>query len=273
VNLNAEPLSVARVIEWLQALAPLDVAEEWDNVGLLWGDASWNVERAMTCLTLTADVALEALERGAGLIVTHHPILFRPVQRITADTAEGQSLLQLAQHRVAVYCMHTAYDNAAGGINRQLADALELQEIAALRPCSGQSEWDPRIGSGRCGRLASAQPLSAVVLKVAAKLELPATDIVGDDDQAIERVAIACGSAAEYLRDAARQNCQLLITGEARFHACLEARERGVALLLIGHYASERPAMERLAAQIGRQFPGLNVWPSEREKDPLKRGS
>ncbi len=117
----------------LNRLAPRRLAESWDNVGLLLGDPAWPVERVMTCLTLTPDVAAEAISSGVQLVVTHHPVMFKPVQKLTAENAEGKMLLALAQARVAVYSPHTGYDSAPQGINQQIAEALQLSDIAPLR--------------------------------------------------------------------------------------------------------------------------------------------
>ncbi len=126
-------LTVAAVIEYLERLAPTRLAADWDNVGLLLGDRAAPVSRIMTCLTVTPASAAEAVERQASLIVTHHPILFRAAKRLTADSAEGRMLLDLARASVAVYSPHTALDNAAGGINDLLARKLGLVDVGPLR--------------------------------------------------------------------------------------------------------------------------------------------
>src|SRR5690242_11287475 len=118
--------NVADLIATLETIAPLAGAAEWDNVGLLLGDRAATVERVMTCLTVTPASAREALAERAQMIVTHHPILFRPIKRLTAGNAEGRMLLDLARAGVAVYSPHTAFDNAAGGINDLLAQKLGL---------------------------------------------------------------------------------------------------------------------------------------------------
>src|SRR5262245_53065068 len=105
-------LSVADLIAFLEEFAPPGLAEEWDNVGLLIGDRSREVSRVMTCLTLTTDVAEEAIAERAGLIVSHHPVLFRAVKRLTADDEQGKILLQLIAAGIAVYSPHTGYDSA-----------------------------------------------------------------------------------------------------------------------------------------------------------------
>src|SRR5947209_11124530 len=115
---------LATVIRYLEQFAPPALAEDWDNVGLLLGDPAADVHRAMTCLTVTPECAAEAIEAQAQLIVTHHPVLFRPVKRLTTATAEGRMLLDLVRAGVAVYSPHTAFDNTRDGINDALARRL-----------------------------------------------------------------------------------------------------------------------------------------------------
>src|SRR5712692_751965 len=112
---NQDMITVGNVVDFLGQFAPLELAADWDNVGLLLGDSAAGVRRVMTCLTVTPDTAAEAVETGVELIVSHHPVLFRAVQRLTTATAEGRMLLTLLRAGVAVYSPHTAFDNAAGG--------------------------------------------------------------------------------------------------------------------------------------------------------------
>lgn len=259
---------IADVTQFLRQIAPLELAADWDNVGLLVGDESAIVTGVMTCLTLTPDVAAEAVQRRAGLIVAHHPVLFRPVQRLTGDSPEGRLLLDLIAARVAVFSAHTGYDSAADGINSQLCRLLELQCVAPLRPAVGAD--GAVAGAGRCGALSSPLSLAEFLDRVKAALRVERLQYVGALSQRIERVAVACGSAAEFILDACRHGCQVLLTGEARFHACLEARAMRLALVLAGHYATERPAMEHLARVLAQRFPQLPVWASAAETDPLR---
>lgn len=367
---------VADIVAYLERFAPPVLAEEWDNVGLLTGDRRRDVRSIVTCLTLTPDVAREAVERHADLVIAHHPILFRAVKRITADTAEGRMLLELMAAEISVYSPHTAYDSASGGINQQLAEMLGLTQIEPLRPlpavrnckivcfvprehlaavqeavwsagagtigeysrCSfvldgtgsfegsaaanpavGQAQrleqvpearlevlcperlvpealrrlkaahpyeepacdvyplagHDSALGSGRVGVLKSAGSQTVPALAdflelVKTKLGLNVLPYVGELSQPVTRVAIACGSGGEFLNEAIHKQCNVLLTGEARFHTALDARTAGIALVLAGHYATERPAMERLASLLAREFPDVSVWPSEVERDPIR---
>lgn len=258
--------SVKDILGFLDEFAPLSLAEDWDNVGLLLGDPSAKVDRILTCLTLTEDVADEAISSGANLIVSHHPILFRKVQRITTNNVEGRMLLKLAAGGVAVYSPHTGYDSARGGINRQLAESLGLGNVAPIR----ELETDADSGSGRFGSLANPMSLSDFVEHVKTSLDIDKLQFVRGDDRPIHKAGVACGSAAEFLHDASRKGCEVLVTGEARFHGLLEARAMGVAMILLGHFASERPAMEHMAEVLSKRFADVSVTASESETDPLE---
>ncbi len=363
--------TVKDVCDHLKMLAPLNLAEDWDNVGLLLGDDSAQVKKIMTCLTLTTDVATEAADFEAQLVVTHHPVMFKPIKQITAATAEGRMLMTLLRHGIAVYCPHTAWDNSATGINQQLAELLELKEIAPLRKravtdqvklvtfvpeshleavrkalwdagagvignyrqCSfnllgtgtffGSDSTSPAVGksgqlehveevrvevvcpskrldhalallrmahpyeepavdvfsvkavanaagAGRFGILHKPMNLNELSHVISGRLGLPSVQFVGEASQIIYRLGIACGAASEFLRDAQRAGCQALLTGEARFHASLEARDLGLGMILPGHYATERFSMENLAKRLSEQFPSLSVGASQKEHDPVQ---
>lgn len=133
--------TVGNVCDFLGRLAPLRLAESWDNVGLLMGDRRATVDRVMTCLTVTPDTAAEALEARAGLIVSHHPILFRPTQKFLADDPRSGFLWDLARAGVSVYSPHTAYDNAPDGINAGIARRLGLTGVGPLAPGPSTPRW------------------------------------------------------------------------------------------------------------------------------------
>jgi dinuclear metal center YbgI/SA1388 family protein len=260
-------LPLSQILRFLDELAPSALAESWDNVGLLLGDASVEIRSVMTCLTLTPDVAAEALAANAGLIVSHHPILFRGVKQLTTATAEGRMILDLIRGGIAVFSPHTAFDSAGQGINQLLAERLELQNIVPLRDAT--AEPLAGLGAGRTGRLPRSCRLSEFLERIRQQLRIEHLQYVGHPDRTVSQVAIACGSAAEFLKDAAQHGCDLFLTGEARFHACFEAQQRDVALVLAGHYATERPGVEFLAECLQQAFPKLRVWASERECDPV----
>ena len=161
--------TVQHFCQFLESFAPRRLAEEWDNVGLLIGDRQREVERAMTCLTITPESVEEAIERQAQLIVTHHPLPFRPLKRITADNVTGKMLLQLIEHQIAVYSPHTSFDSASSGINQRLAVGLGIIDPIPIEPLEGDPD---SLGSGRYGKLADSIPLADFVQRVKTFLKL-----------------------------------------------------------------------------------------------------
>jgi dinuclear metal center YbgI/SA1388 family protein len=363
--------TVADLTRILEEIAPLSLAEAWDNVGLLLGDPGSAVDRVMTCLTVTAETAREAIEGGAQLIVSHHPILFRPVQKLTTNDRSNGFLWHLARAGVAVYSPHTAFDNAEDGINALLARQLGLTNIGPLYPsetkpgvkvvvfvpesdreailhaafeagagqignyseCSfslrgqgtffGDESSNPTVGQrerresveeirlelicaegrlgavlaavrhahsyeepaidvypllpdgrgqgkGRIGDLAEGVTLSCFLQRVASTLPTRGLQWTGDEDRMVRRVGIACGAAEDFLSGAAGAGADVFLTGEARYHRALEANAKGLAVVLAGHHATERPGVEHLARLLADRVEGLRVWASTRESDPLQ---
>ena len=255
------------VVTSLRSFAPPELAEEWDNVGLLVGAGDWQVERVMTCLTITPQTVAEAKEAGANLIVSHHPLPFRPLRAITPETTAGRMLLDLIGARIAVYSPHTAFDSAQAGINQHLAIGLGLQQIEPLKEIAQAEE--PDIGSGRVGSTGGIALLE-LAERVKSFLDVDTVRVVGDDQQTVDQVAIACGSGGSFLEVAIQRGCDCLVTGEATFHDCLEAEARQVGMVMPGHFSSERFALLSLADYLNDQLAGIEVWASRTESDPLR---
>ena len=173
---------------FLEEFAPARLAESWDNIGLLVGDRRAEVRRIMTCLTIAPMTVQEAIEGHADLIVTHHPLPFSAIKRLTTDTTVGRMLLELIAARVAVYSPHTAFDSAAEGINQRLAEGLELKEIVPLVPhTEGQ-------GAGRRGRLETPVTLGELADRLMKFLRIENLQTVGDNERRLGTVAVACGA-------------------------------------------------------------------------------
>ncbi len=274
-------MNILAVESFLEKFAPPQLAESWDNVGLLVGDHHAVVRKIMTCLTVTPPVLDEAITSRADLIVAHHPLPFSAIKRLTNDTIVGCMLLRLIGAGVAVYSPHTAFDSAAEGINQRLAEGLGLTEIEPLVPCAGvpasagsdtspAKAGTPALGAGRHGRLEQLITLDELARRLMKFLDITDLQTVGDLEQKRSRVAVACGAAGEMLDAARHAGCDVMLLGEARFHTCLDAEGWGIGLLLPGHYASERFAVEALAEVLGRRFPDVQVWASLSERDPLR---
>ena len=280
--------SIQAVVEFLDQICPPLLAESWDNTGLLVGDRTRRLEAVACCLTVTPDVADEAADRGAGLIVSHHPFPFFAEKRWTSDTATGRLLLTLAENRIALYSPHTAHDSAFYGVNRQLAVLLGLKNVvpleespllateamlAGLEPQTCEAlagEIGQPLGTGRMGRLESPVAFCEFSEQTRKLFHLNTLAAVGEKERPIQTVAIGCGAADTFIPQALEHGADALFVGETKYHKALEALEAGLALIVPGHFASERFAMETLAGRIGRVFGDLNVFAAENESDPLE---
>jgi dinuclear metal center YbgI/SA1388 family protein len=241
------------------------LAEAWDSVGLLIGDADSQIERVMVCLTVMEATVDEAIANGAQLIISHHPLPFRPIAKIVCSDPTGRMIWKLCQHGISIYSPHTAWDNAPEGINHRIARRLELQSVCPMVPLP----TNPMVGSGRCGTLPKAL-LGRDVMELARRaLPMALPRWIGRPGRSIERIGIVCGSGGSLIAASVAAGCQLLITGEATYHQALEASHRGLDLLLLGHGPSERFAMDELAGELSLQFPELHVWSSRDEWDPF----
>ena len=110
-------IKLHQICDFLNEIAPTRLAEEWDNVGLLVGDRELEIQRVMTCLTITPESAEEAIEKNVGLVVSHHPLPFRPLKKITTDQTATRLLWNLIRNNICIYSTHTGFDSAKSGIN------------------------------------------------------------------------------------------------------------------------------------------------------------
>lgn len=251
----------------LHSMAPLALAEDWDNVGLLSGDLQSRVDRVMTCLTLSPATVKEAIADKADLVIAHHPLPFRPISKIVTSTTTGRTLWEMTQAGIAIYSPHTAWDNARHGINAQLAEMIGLSGINPMKPSRVTTAELNGLGAGRVGELSAAEPISVIIQKLRSKLSHLRFACNQPLDTKSRRVAIVCGSGGSFIESALSCGADLLLTGEATYHQFLESQSLGLTILTIGHYASERFAMDQMATTLQAAFPKLTVWASRHELD------
>lgn len=257
--------TLAEIVSALEDLAPLRLAAEWDTVGLLVGSRRSQLARVLICLTLTRAVAREAIEGDFDLVVSHHPLPFRPVARITDATPAGAILLDLTAAGVAVWSSHTAWDSAAGGINDQLAERCGLSAVAPLTP----DPLAPRAGFGRMGLAAGGTTLASLAARLSRSLGATATQLVGDGRAPVGRVGIVCGSGADGIGTAREAGCDTFLTGELKLHEALHAAAIGMNVIAVGHHASERFSMPVLGERLAERVEGLECRASVADGDPF----
>jgi dinuclear metal center YbgI/SA1388 family protein len=245
-------MATDRLRQWIDlvdACYAADHAAAWDSVGLQVGDPDDEVTNVLVSLDVTEAVLDEARRRGANLVLAHHPLLFRPLARLTPATAAGKLALQAARSGCAVLAVHTNFDAAVPGTTSPIVDLLRLQDVHPLAPLAD----DPSMGLGRVGDLPAGMSLRDVADRLADGLPAPHLRVAGPLDRLIHRVA-ACGGAGDSLMTAAHAaGAGLYITGDLRHHVVLDALHLGMTLIDAGHYATEAAALpalhERLAAE------------------------
>lgn len=256
-------IKLQKIIAICEEIAPIKLAEDWDNVGLLIGNTDSLIRNVMTCLTITPEVIDEAISRQVELIISHHPLPFKAIKTITSKSNDGRMLLKLIENKIAVYSSHTAFDSAEDGINEQIARGITLEKTSFLQPIS-----ETTLGCGRFGYLKESVPLRDLINTVKQFFSLDHLQFVGSSERMVKKIAIACGAAGSMLANAIKLNCDVFLTGECNFHTALLAKACSINLLLCGHYASERFAMEQLANKLNQLLPEITVFASSQDTEP-----
>lgn len=226
----------------IEELWPASLAEGWDAVGPVAGRPGAEAGRILFAVDPTLAVIEEAVSTGANVLITHHPLLLKPVNSVAATGFKGDAVHRLIEAGCALVTVHTNGDSAIGGVSDVLADALGLQDV---RPLSPASEGLPEEGIGRVGELAEATTLGNFAALVFGMLPAVAggVKVAGDADGLIRRVAV-CGGAGDSLFDQVREaEADVYVTADLRHHPASEAREAAVNdrpyLIDVSHFGSE----------------------------------
>ena len=229
-------VTAAQILELLEGIAPVELAEEWDNVGLLVGRRDLEVSRVLCALDLNQSVLDEAISADAQMIVAHHPILFRPRRNLCEDDPEGRLLCNLVRSGIAFAAMHTNLDNAHPGVNDMLAKALGLNNVEPL-------------SHGMCTGVIDELTL-ADFAKHVEKCLGGAVRVYGDAGRAIRRVAVLGGAGGDYAPFAIESGADVFVTGEIGYHKALSAVDDGMCVIEAGHAATENPTISFLAGGL-----------------------
>ena len=242
-----------RVMEIMECIAPKKLAEDWDNPGLLVGSPKDETERILVCLDVREDTAERAAREGFGLIVAHHPVIFRGVRKLRTDLPDGRLLGSLLRSRIAVFAAHTNLDSVEGGVNDVLAEKVGI-DMATLAPL------DPSVllgeGLGRIGRLAEPTDADSFARRVRDALGASHVRLVRGDGRKVKKVGLCSGSGAEFIERAAFLGCDAFVTGDVRYHDAQRAAALGIHVVDAGHFATEQPVVPMLAAWLAEELAG-----------------
>lgn len=271
------PTTVADIIKVMEEIAPIQLAEAWDNPGLQVGHRDWAVRRIMVSLDPTPAVVEQAAEESADMLITHHPLLFHPLKSVDLSTPVGGIVGVAIQNTIAVYSAHTNFDSAVEGLNDMLAMRLGLMNVTVLAPrvddASGGLDEDMKNGLGRIGDLPEPTALPSLCRMLKQTLGLEHVRMVGDSRRKVSRVALCTGSGSELLDRFFSSDAQLFITGDVRYHDARDAEDRQTALIDIGHFGSEHIMVaelaNRLKKMLERLHPDVEVITCKLERDPF----
>lgn len=266
-------VQVADVLGWLDDYAPFRYAESWDRCGLLVGEPRAGVERVLVALDPTSATIEEAAAGNCECLVTHHPLFLRPLDDLRTDRFPGRLIAMALRNGIHLIAAHTNLDAARQGTNDQLAGLLGLEAVEPLASDATYSGEARYGGMGRIGRLRQPIAFTGLVDSVQTAMGGLAVRMVGDPERKVYRVALCSGSGASLLDQVIAAGSDVYITGDVKYHEAQRAVEAGLALLDIGHFASERlilaPLAEYLRTRAVSDGSPLEIRVASQEKDPF----
>lgn len=254
---------VAEIYKYIDSFAPFSTQEKWDNSGLLTGSMNKKVSRVLVTLDITNDVADEAAEIGAELIIAHHPVIFKPLYSLS----ENEPSCRLIKNGISSICVHTPYDVSEGGMSDILMNLVGFKKIEGILEVTGQNEKP--YGFGSLG--VSSEEYTADKLAQRLKNVLGCTVVKYTDGGApISKAAFCTGSGGNLVEAAINAGADAYITSEVKHDQWLLAKQKGISVFDCGHFHTENIGMIRLCKMLAADFPNIEFVMSEVNKDPVK---
>lgn len=243
----------------MEKIAPAALALDFDNVGLLIGPEKTEISRVLVALDCTPAVAAEAVEMGADLVLTHHPLFFRPVQRFLPQAPETAAAYTLIRNGIGLFSAHTNYDAANGGVNDCLAELFALRNVEPMPP----------ENMGRIGNLAMPLTVKALCRKVEQILQTRVR-FTGNPERTVQRIAVLGGAGGSDIEAAKAAGADVYLTGELKHNQALDADVIGLSVIEAGHYETECIALETLIKRLQVVSNHVEYKLSMCERSPLR---
>ncbi|MCD7862565.1 MAG: Nif3-like dinuclear metal center hexameric protein [Lachnospiraceae bacterium] len=257
-------MTCKEIMQWLEQLSPVSFAERWDNVGLLVGRQEKEVGRVMLCLDVTDDIIGQAIAARADMIVSHHPMIFRPFKQVTSGDVFQNRILKLVRADICVYAMHTNFD--VMGMADEAAERLELLDSQVL-----QVTYEDEIateGIGRVGQLMEPMTLLDVAQLVKRAFFVNQVKVFGNPEDICCTAAICPGSGKDLAADAVKSGADVFITGDIDHHTGIDLKAQGVNVIDAGHFGIEKLFKPYMKDYLARMLPQLEVL-TAREEEPF----
>lgn len=248
---------VGEIYDYIDEFAPFDTALSFDNVGLLIGNRDIDVSKVLLALDITKSVCNEAKKLGANLIISHHPIIFKPLKNIEF----GSTISELIKNDISAICAHTNLDISKIGVNFQLAKKLELSNLSNLA-------LDENNPIGLIGYLKNEMNAEEFASFVKKKLECVGIRYTKTNNK-IKKVAVCSGSGGSFIKSAYENSADAFVIGEIKHSDILKANEFGINIIDTGHYRSENVIIEPLKNMLSKQFPKIHFFTSQSFSDEI----
>ena len=258
--------TVKEIATAIEAAAPLCLQESYDNSGLQIGREGNSVDSVLVCLTPTEAIVNEAIERGCNLIVSHHPLLFRGLKRISDATATERIAVQAIRHNISLYAAHTNLDSTAEGVSADIAQALGMTDVEPLVPTAPGAS----TGLGTIGEMPAPVPVLEFLRQLQKVFGVKALRYSATTPKiVIRRVAVCGGSGSSFITDAIARGADAYVTGDLGYHD-FDSYGSEILLADIGHFESELGARKLLRSILEEAFPDLAVMTADCETNPVK---
>lgn len=263
-------VKVKNILDILNHEAPFHLAEPWDNVGLLVGNQEQEVTAVLAGLDPTNDLVDEALVCGANTIITHHPVIFKPLARINTGGPSGRLLEKALGHKINIIGCHTNFDSAQEGVSDHLARQLGMKSLTPLVP---GSDAEPLTGIGRIGHYQPAIEGSEFLSRALKALKLSAIQTAGKIPSKITTVAVCGGSGSDLAETAFEKGADIYLSAEIKHSTAIWAIENDFCIMDGTHYATEKPAVALLISKLieagEKEGWTIDILQTQREKAPF----
>lgn len=244
-------MTASELYRLLNEKIPTSLSCDWDNDGdMCLSEPDREVKSILLALDMTEAVIERAIAEGFDVIISHHPLLFHGLKHITPDDPVARRTIKLCRAGIAAFSFHTRLDALEGGVNDVLSARLGLKDITTF----GDD------GIGRIGTLAESMSAHELATRVADRLNAPAVTL-SDAGKDVRRVAVLGGGGGDFMLDALAAGADAYVTGDAAHHHLVDAPERGISLIVAGHYHTEYLVLEQLAIMLQKLLPDAHILP------------
>ncbi len=272
--------TIETLIKLLDGIAPFSFAETWDNSGLQVGDLSWPVRKVMVCLDVSYDVMEAAEQWGADLVLSHHPLIFKPMKCIYFGSVTGKIILKAALGKISIISLHTNFDKADKGLNDLFASIVGLSDISYYNSFDKDSyiknndrlNFVPSIS--RIGRIVPSMTLDDFACHIKEKLDIRNLRVIGRADLIVKTVMVCTGSGGSLINDFFKSGADVFVTGDIKYHEARSIEDAGLGLIDVGHFSSEHIGVDLLANRLYSSASDagvdIEIRTFDREYDPFR---